>query len=117
MRKLAEIALFTDHIAEMTAFYEKVVGGAPAYKADDIAVFNLLGGVTLLIHKKYPPIDGQPPNENHIAFAADDVAATSAELVQHGMKLLLEPRKYDWGTSAYLRDPDGQIVEIQSVKG
>jgi catechol 2,3-dioxygenase-like lactoylglutathione lyase family enzyme len=114
MRKLAEVALFTDQVSEMAVFYEKMLGAPSVYQADDIAVFKLPGDITLLIHKKYPPVEGQPPNTDHIAFAADDVHAASAELVHQGMTLFLEPRKYDWGTSAYLHDPDGRIVEVHS---
>ena len=112
MKKLAEVAIFTDDVAEVTAFYERLLEETPAHKADDIAIFNLLGGITLLIHKKYPQVEGQPPNQDHIAFAVEDVDAASTALTQQGMKLLLEPRQYDWGKSAYLRDPDGRIVEI-----
>jgi catechol 2,3-dioxygenase-like lactoylglutathione lyase family enzyme len=114
MRKLAEIAIFTERVAEVAAFYEKTLGALPTYKADDIAVFSLPGSITLLIHYPYPPIEGQPPNENHIAFAVDDVRAACAELTAGGLTLLLEPRRYDWGTSAYLRDPDGHLVEVHS---
>lgn len=115
MKKLAEVALFTDRVTEIATFYEQVLGGAPSYQADDIAVFNLPGGVTLLIHKKYPPVEGQPPNQDHIAFAAEDVDGASAALAAQGIPLLLEPRQYDWGKSAYLRDPDGRIVEISAA--
>jgi catechol 2,3-dioxygenase-like lactoylglutathione lyase family enzyme len=112
MKRLTEVAIFTDDVSKHAAFYETVLGGAPSYQAEDIAIFNLPGGITLLIHKKYPPVEGQPPNQDHIAFAAEDVDSDSAELKQRGVSLLLEPKQYDWGKSAYLRDPDGRIVEI-----
>ncbi|MBZ0288275.1 MAG: VOC family protein [Anaerolineae bacterium] len=112
MKKLAEVAIFTENVAEHAAFYAQVLGGAPSYQAEDIAVFNLPGGITLLIHKKYPPVEGQPPNQDHIAFATADVDVASDELTNRGVQLLLEPKQYDWGKSAYLRDPDGRIVEL-----
>jgi predicted enzyme related to lactoylglutathione lyase len=112
MKSLAEVALFTEQFTELAKFYETVLGGAPSYQAEDIAIFNLPSGITLLIHKKYPPVEGQPPNQDHIAFATEDVDATSVELQKQGIALLLEPKQYDWGKSAYLRDPDGRIVEI-----
>lgn len=112
MKKLVEVAIFTDNVVEVAAFYERLLDGAPAYKADDIAIFNLPGGITLLIHEKYPQAEGQPPNQDHIVFAVENVDTASAELSQQGMTLLLEPRQYDWGKSAYLRDPDGRILEL-----
>jgi catechol 2,3-dioxygenase-like lactoylglutathione lyase family enzyme len=33
-------------------------------------------------------------------------------LLADGCALLLEPRDYSWGRSAYLRDPDGRLVEL-----
>jgi catechol 2,3-dioxygenase-like lactoylglutathione lyase family enzyme len=113
MRKLSEIALFTEKVQEVTTFYERMLDAPPAFQSDDMAMFKLPGDITLLIHKKYPPQEGQPPNEDHIAFAADDVSAIAAELAQHGLTLLLGVQKYDWGTSAYLQDPDGRVVEVQ----
>jgi catechol 2,3-dioxygenase-like lactoylglutathione lyase family enzyme len=32
--------------------------------------------------------------------------------VSNGLRLLVEPRDYPWGRSAYLRDPDGRLVEL-----
>jgi catechol 2,3-dioxygenase-like lactoylglutathione lyase family enzyme len=29
-----------------------------------------------------------------------------------GVEFLVEPRDYPWGRSAYLRDPDGRLVEL-----
>jgi catechol 2,3-dioxygenase-like lactoylglutathione lyase family enzyme len=29
-----------------------------------------------------------------------------------GLVLRVEPRDYPWGRSAYLRDPDGRLVEL-----
>jgi len=32
-----------------------------------------------------------------------------------GCALLFEPRDYPWGRSAYLRDPDGRLVELSEL--
>ena len=32
-----------------------------------------------------------------------------------GVDLLVEPRDYPWGRSAYLRDPDGRLVELSEL--
>ena len=34
------------------------------------------------------------------------------ELVELDFTFLLEARDYPWGRSAYLRDPDGRLVEL-----
>lgn len=111
MKKPSEVAIFTDKVAEVSAFYERVLGAAPVYKNDMMSLFQD-GSVTVLIHQKMPAEAEQPPNEDHFAFKAANVDEACAELAQQGIQMLLEPRDYDWGRSAYLRDPDGRLVEI-----
>ena len=43
---------------------------------------------------------------------ADDVDASCDALRRTGLTFLVEPRDYPWGRSAYLRDPDGRLVEL-----
>jgi catechol 2,3-dioxygenase-like lactoylglutathione lyase family enzyme len=42
----------------------------------------------------------------------DDLDTTCDTLRAEGCDLLVEPRDYRWGRSAYLRDPDGRLVEL-----
>ncbi len=45
-----------------------------------------------------------------------DVDAAGRALRALGYAFAVEPRDYPWGRSAYLRDPDGRLVEAtQSV--
>ena len=69
--------------------------------------------VTLLVHERAGGgmADG-PPNEDHVAFGVAELDATSDALRAQGIELLVEPRDYPWGRSAYLRDPDGRLVEL-----
>jgi catechol 2,3-dioxygenase-like lactoylglutathione lyase family enzyme len=53
-----------------------------------------------------------PPNEDHFAIAVDDLDGTCAALGENGLGFLVAPRDYPWGRSAYLRDPDGRLVEL-----
>ncbi len=113
MADLGEVAFFTDRVDEMAAFYETALGSAPVHRGDGIAIFKA-GGVTVLIHRKSGGDPNGPPNENHVALAVPDIDAACEALTAKGLTLLLPPRDYDWGRSAYLRDPDGQLVEIQA---
>ena len=54
-----------------------------------------------------------------IALFTDDVEASVADLDEacdelraQGTSLMVEPRDYPWSRSAYLRDPDGRLVEL-----
>jgi catechol 2,3-dioxygenase-like lactoylglutathione lyase family enzyme len=40
------------------------------------------------------------------------VDATCAELAVAGLKVEVPPKEYYWGYSAYLRDPDGKLIEL-----
>jgi len=38
------------------------------------------------------------------------------ELRERGFAFLVEPRDYPWGRPAYLRDPDGRLVELSEMR-
>jgi catechol 2,3-dioxygenase-like lactoylglutathione lyase family enzyme len=102
---VAEIALFTDDVDRLVAFYRRVLGRDPASSWPGGATFDL-DGVTLLIHVKGEPEHGRPPNTDHFAFRVADVDAEAA-------RLGTPAKDYPWGRSAYLEDPDGRLVELQ----
>ena len=61
------------------------------------------------------------PGFAHIAFAVDDVAATRDAVVAAGGSELGELVSHEvagvgWITFAYLKDPEGNLVEVQSVR-
>lgn len=109
--KLIEIARFTPDVAAMTDFYRALLGCEPVAESDGMAIF-LVGQTKVFIHQTYTPDAGELPPENHTAFAVPDVDAACAALTDAGVRLEVEPRDYYWGRSAYLRDPDGHLIEI-----
>lgn len=111
MTRLCEQALFTDDVDGMTSFYRAVLGCEPVAAWPGGAQFDA-EGVAILIHEALPSGEGQPPNESHVAFEVPDVDRAAAELQDGGLTILAGPADYDWGRSAYLRDPDGHLVEL-----
>lgn len=109
--KLVELAYFTDKVAEMTDFYKKLLDQDPVAQSEDMAIF-MNGEIKIFIHRAYVPAEGELPATNHIAFAVDDVDQRADELVAQGMTLEKAPKEYYWGRSAYLRDPEGQQIEL-----
>jgi catechol 2,3-dioxygenase-like lactoylglutathione lyase family enzyme len=109
--RLAEIARFTDDVAGMAAFYRRLLAAEPVAESDGMAIF-LVGETKLFIHRAYTPSEGDLPPENHVAFAVSDVDATCRELTAGGLALEVAPKDYYWGRSAYLRDPDGCLLEL-----
>jgi predicted enzyme related to lactoylglutathione lyase len=108
--RLTEVALFTADVAAVTAFYERVLGIAPADQSDQHAVFSL-GELVLRIHGAVEPGPGDPPANDHVAFAIEGLDGHTAALSAAGLAVD-GPRDLPWGRSAYLRDPDGRLVEL-----
>lgn len=109
--KLIEIARFTDKVAETTEFYRIFLGREPVEASDDQVIF-VEQGVKIVIQKMYDPEEEALPPEEHLAFAVDDVDATCAGLEQQGLSVEVPPQDFYWGRSAFLRAPDGQLVEL-----
>ena len=102
---LAEIALFTADVDAAVDFYERVLCRAPTSRWPGGATFDL-DGVTLLIHVQGEQVEGMPPSVDHFAFRV-------ADLDSDAERLGTDAADYPWGRSAYLRDPDGRLVELQ----
>lgn len=109
--RLIEVAKFTGQVADMAAFYRKLLGAEPIAESPDMAIF-MSGGTKIFIHKLYEPAGEDLPPEDHVAFAVEDVDKKVAELQAQGFKVEVQPKDYYWGRSAYLRDPDGQLIEL-----
>jgi catechol 2,3-dioxygenase-like lactoylglutathione lyase family enzyme len=109
--RVLEVARFTDDVESLKRFYRDLTGSAPEAEWPGGAVFAL-GDVKVLVHERAATLEGGPANEDHVAFDVDDVDAAFAELRARGHEVHLEPRDYEWGRSAYVRDPDGRIVEL-----
>jgi catechol 2,3-dioxygenase-like lactoylglutathione lyase family enzyme len=111
LTELAEIALFTEDLESATTFYGDLVADAPVAEWPEGAIFAT-GSAKILVHARAAAMEGGPPNEDHFALSVEDLDETCAALVGKGYVFLVEPSDYPWGRSAYLRDPDGRLVEL-----
>lgn len=111
MKKLSEIAYFTDQLGEMISFYQRLLGSEPVAESDGMAIF-LVGETRIFLHRTYQPGEGELPPENHIALAVAGVDTACQQLQAQGLVLEIPPKDYYWGRSAYLRDPDGHLIEL-----
>lgn len=114
--ELNEIAYFTDQVDEMAEFYVQLLGAEPIAKSADMAIF-VNKGVKIFLHRKYTPGEGELPPENHKAFIVADVDTVVEDLGKKGITIEIAPNDYYWGRSAYLRDPDGHLIEITEAQG
>src|SRR5246127_4629402 len=49
----------------------------------------------------------KPGGQMNISFWTDDVDATARELKSKGVEIVMEPRRFEWGSSAAFKDIDG----------
>jgi predicted enzyme related to lactoylglutathione lyase len=108
--RVAEVALFTEDVAALAAFYERLFGRPPESRSDSHASFDL-GGTTLFIHVTGGEAPHGTPNADHVAIALDQDAA--AQRARAAGADVTGPMDFYWGRSAYLRDPDGRVIELQ----
>ena len=51
---------------------------------------------------------------SNVTFVADDVQRTYDELSARGVEFVKPPKSESWGTSAIMKDPDGNVFVISS---
>jgi lactoylglutathione lyase len=79
-----------------------------AFASNELGHSNLPGGF-----RENDPTE--PPAGVEIAFVAEDVGAAFRSALEAGATKAAEPKTKPWGqTVAYVRDPDGVLVEIGS---
>ncbi len=123
--RFAYTIIYVPDVEACVSFYERAFGVQRRFVADDgsygeletgattlsfasesLAEYNLPGG----FQRNRPD---QLPFAVEIAFSTADVAATVARAVESGAELVTEPKVKPWGqTVAYVRDPNGVLIEI-----
>jgi lactoylglutathione lyase len=130
MIQFAYTILYVKDVAKTIAFYEKALGLQRKFLTDDNTYGELVTGATTLSFAsielaKSNLKDGfqesdpaQKPFAMEIAFTTDDVAATVKSCIAAGAQLMAEPKTKPWGQIvAYVRDPDGFLVEVCTAMG
>lgn len=125
MIKFAYTILYVQDVTKTIEFYEKSFGFTRKFVTPDNSYGELLTGETTLSFAtttlaKKSLKDGfiessltQKPFGIEIGFATDDVEAAVKSAVNAGAVLVAEPMTKPWGqVVAYVRDPDGFLVEI-----
>jgi len=113
--KICEMVFFVDDVSTAALDWVELMGLEPEVLETDQAVFQD-GDVKYLFHQKLTPGPEDPPAENHIAFASSEIEEDIKMLEDSGYKLLLPTKLYEWGKSAYLRDPAGDLIELKAVE-
>lgn len=111
MSKLIEVARFTADVELAAEFYQQLLARPPVRRVEGMVEFSL-GDVILRIHDKNRVCGSDAPAEDHIAIAVDNLESASSTSEQNGLHCEVPPHSYEWGRSAYFRDPDGRLLEL-----
>ena len=118
-RRLGHANLFVSDYVEAQKFYHSVAGIQEAYRQPDNRASFITNGNTYHdfgltdVASPYAP-KGQTPGLNHIAFELEtevDLVEGYNRAVAAGVKFS-HTRDHDVAHSLYIRDPDGNMVEI-----
>ncbi len=122
---LLESALYVSDVKSSMSFYETILGFRPLVVEENFAALAVAEKQVLLIFKHgagagmttsgggtIPAHDGS--GRLHVAFSidAENLDAWEKRLRQHGLKIESTVRWPRGGTSLYVRDPDGHLVEL-----
>jgi catechol 2,3-dioxygenase-like lactoylglutathione lyase family enzyme len=112
--KIDHILLEVADLKKSIAFYHDLLGldiksqskGFAMLESGNVGVF-LSSGHWDWDEKR--PTNSRPGWGMYPHFAVVDVAATIEHARKAGYRIAQEPRKYDWGTEAFVADPDGYV--------
>lgn len=122
--KLGYVIVYTPNVPAALSFYERAFGLSRRFLHEGNDYGELDTGATVLAFAddKLGALNGLTLRANRpgelaasveIALVTDDVEAAYAVAIAAGATSAREPEKKPWGqTVAYLRDPDGVVVEL-----
>jgi len=112
--KVDHILLEVADLKKSIAFYHDFLGLEIKSQSKDFAMLES-GNVGVFLSSTHwdwdekRPTNARPGWGMYPHFAVTDVAATIERARKAGYKIAQEPRKYSWGTEAFIADPDGYI--------
>lgn len=125
MIKFAYTILYVQDVTKAVEFYENAFGFSRKFIAPDNDYAELLVGETTLSFASVTLAqsnlkDGftvsqltEKPFGIEIGFTTDNVEETLAKATNAGATIVENPKTKPWGqTVAYVRDPDGFLIEI-----
>jgi len=113
---LRHLAINVRDMDAMKRFYVDMLGFVVEWEPDPENVYLTSGRDNLALHRAKEPLAATGQSLDHLGVivrAADDVDKWAAFLEERGIALVARPRTHrDGARSCYLRDPDGNTLQI-----
>src|SRR5437879_5923665 len=112
--KIDHILLEVANLKKSIAFYHDLLGLQVKSQSKDFVILES-GNVGVFLSSTHwdwdekRPSNARPGWGMYPHFAVADVAAMIEHARKAGYRIAQEPRKYSWGTEAFVADPDGYI--------
>lgn len=125
--KFGYVILYVPDVSAAMSFYEQAFGLTRRFMHESLQYAEMETGGTVLAYASHELANSNLPDgfqENsllnrpagmEICFVAEDVSSAFLRAVEAGAVAVVEPKVKPWGqTIAYVRDPNGTLVEIAS---
>jgi catechol-2,3-dioxygenase len=119
IRALGEVAFRVNDLAGMQRFYETVLGLEPLHVFEHAVFYRLAPGYSghtqvFVLFDRGVPVNAQASTVDHIAFTIDrsDSEGERSRLEGLGLKIELADHAWVHWRSLYIRDPEGNEVEL-----
>ena len=117
--------IVSDDVERSRRFYTDVLGGKTVIggEAGDAVTYVALANSWVIINEGGGPTDDKPtvtletpPDPDRVSsflnIRVKDIAAVYEEWSARGAEFLTEPKVHETEIRAYVRDPDGYIIEV-----
>ena len=117
--------IVSDDVERSRRFYTDVLGGKTVIggEAGDAVTYVALANSWVIINEGGGPTDDKPtvtletPRDpdrvsSFLNFRVKDIEAVYAEWSARGAQFLTPPKRHQYETRCYIRDPDGYLIEV-----
>jgi catechol 2,3-dioxygenase-like lactoylglutathione lyase family enzyme len=117
--KLTHACIITNDVSRLRAFYVDVLARQPEEDRPEYVEFRTPGAALSMYAQ--PELERYAPGATAAAanrsvmveFEVEDVDAEYSRLRERGLAFVMPPTTQSWGNrAAYLRDPDGNLVNL-----
>lgn len=115
--------IVSDDVERSRRFYTDVLGGRLAFSGPGGLTYVALSNSWIIINKGGGPTDDKPtvtlttpPDPDQVSaflnIRVTDIATASKVWSARGAEFLTEPKDHGREIRAYIRDPDGHLIEV-----